>query len=61
MLYGARECARVLLGEGLDRAFARHEAASRAIVARWTQPARASPPDVGTRAGIVTVGSVQID
>lgn len=33
MLYGARECARILLREGLDPAFARHAAASRAITA----------------------------
>ena len=31
MLYAARECARVLLAEGLDEAHARHERASRAI------------------------------
>jgi (S)-ureidoglycine-glyoxylate aminotransferase len=31
MLYAARECARVVLGEGLDRGFARHAAASRAL------------------------------
>jgi (S)-ureidoglycine-glyoxylate aminotransferase len=33
MLYGARECARILLQEGLSRAQARHAAASRAVVA----------------------------
>ena len=33
MLYGARECARVALGEGLDTRFARHAAAGRAVVA----------------------------
>jgi (S)-ureidoglycine-glyoxylate aminotransferase len=33
MLYAARECARVVLEEGLGRAFARHAAASRALVA----------------------------
>jgi len=33
MLYGARECARVLLKEGLPNAFARHATASRAMVA----------------------------
>jgi len=33
MLYAARECARILLGEGLDRAFARHARASRALTA----------------------------
>ena len=32
MLYAARECARVLLQEGLASAFARHERASRALV-----------------------------
>ena len=31
MLYAARECARVLLGEGLPQAFARHATASRAL------------------------------
>ena len=31
MLYAARECARVVLGEGLDAVFARHELASRAL------------------------------
>jgi (S)-ureidoglycine-glyoxylate aminotransferase len=31
MLYAARECARILLQEGLKRAFARHAAASRAL------------------------------
>jgi (S)-ureidoglycine-glyoxylate aminotransferase len=31
MLYAARECARILLGEGLPQAFARHAAASRAL------------------------------
>jgi (S)-ureidoglycine-glyoxylate aminotransferase len=33
MLYGARECARILLEEGLEQAFARHAAASRAVSA----------------------------
>ena len=33
MLYGARECARVALGEGLEVRFARHAAAGRAVVA----------------------------
>ena len=33
MLYGARECARVALGEGLDARYARHAAAGRAVVA----------------------------
>ncbi len=33
MLYGARECARVVLGEGLPACFARHEAAGRAVTA----------------------------
>ncbi len=33
MLYGARECARVALGEGLAARFARHERAGRAVVA----------------------------
>jgi len=33
MLYAARECARLLLQEGLDAAFARHAKASRAVVA----------------------------
>jgi (S)-ureidoglycine-glyoxylate aminotransferase len=33
MLYAARECARILLGEGLDQAFARHTRASRALTA----------------------------
>lgn len=33
MLYGARECARVVLGEGLEARFARHAAAGRAVVA----------------------------
>jgi (S)-ureidoglycine-glyoxylate aminotransferase len=31
MLYAARECARILLGEGLQKAFARHAAASQAL------------------------------
>lgn len=31
MLYAARECARVVLDEGLDAGFARHERASRAL------------------------------
>ena len=33
MLFGARECARILLQEGLSQAHARHAAASRAVVA----------------------------
>jgi (S)-ureidoglycine-glyoxylate aminotransferase len=33
MLYGARECARVALGEGLEARYARHAAAGRAVVA----------------------------
>lgn len=33
MLYGARECARVALGEGLPARFARHAAAGRAMTA----------------------------
>lgn len=33
MLYAARECARILLQEGLPQAFSRHALASRAIVA----------------------------
>jgi (S)-ureidoglycine---glyoxylate transaminase len=33
MLYAARECARILLGEGLQAAFARHARASEALVA----------------------------
>jgi (S)-ureidoglycine-glyoxylate aminotransferase len=33
MLYGARECARVVLGEGLPARFARHAAAGRAVTA----------------------------
>ena len=33
MLYAARECARVLLGEGLEASFARHARAGRAMVA----------------------------
>ena len=33
MLYGARECARILVTEGLEKAFARHALASRAVVA----------------------------
>jgi len=33
MLYGARECARIFLQEGLPNAYARHAAASRAVVA----------------------------
>jgi (S)-ureidoglycine-glyoxylate aminotransferase len=33
MLYAARECARILLEEGLAKAFARHRAASRAMTA----------------------------
>ena len=33
MLYGARECARVVLGEGLEARYARHAAAGRAVAA----------------------------
>lgn len=33
MLYAARECARVVLGEGLEASFARHAAAGRAMTA----------------------------
>ena len=33
MLYAGRECARILLGEGLERAFARQARASRALTA----------------------------
>jgi (S)-ureidoglycine-glyoxylate aminotransferase len=33
MLYGARECARIALGEGLKARFARHAAAGRAVTA----------------------------
>jgi len=33
MLYGARECARIVLGEGLDARFARHAAAGKAMTA----------------------------
>jgi (S)-ureidoglycine---glyoxylate transaminase len=33
MLYAARECARIILGEGLAGCFARHELAGRAMVA----------------------------
>ena len=33
MLYGARECARIFVHEGLANAYARHTAASRAVVA----------------------------
>ncbi len=33
MLYGARECARIFVQEGLANAYARHAAASRAVVA----------------------------
>lgn len=33
MLYGARECARIVLAEGLEARFARHAAAGRAMVA----------------------------
>lgn len=36
MLYGARECARIFVQEGLPRAYARHAAASRAVVAGVT-------------------------
>ena len=34
MLYAARECGRILLQEGLEAAFARHAAASRAVSRR---------------------------
>ena len=33
MLYGARECARVVLGEGLEHRYVRHAAAGRAVAA----------------------------
>jgi (S)-ureidoglycine-glyoxylate aminotransferase len=33
MLYGARECARIMLGEGLEARYARHAAAGRAMTA----------------------------
>ena len=33
MLYGARECARIFVQEGLPQVYARHAAASRAVVA----------------------------
>ncbi len=33
MLYGARECARLMLGEGLEARYARHAAAGRAMTA----------------------------
>jgi (S)-ureidoglycine-glyoxylate aminotransferase len=36
MLYGARECARIFVQEGLANAYARHAAASRAVVAGVT-------------------------
>jgi (S)-ureidoglycine-glyoxylate aminotransferase len=36
MLYAARECGRILLQEGVQRAFARHTAASTALVAGLT-------------------------
>ena len=36
MLYGARECARIALAEGLDNRFGRHQLASRALVAGLT-------------------------
>ncbi|MCD6041706.1 MAG: pucG [Burkholderiales bacterium] len=36
MLYAARECARILMQEGLDKAFARHALASRALCAGLT-------------------------
>jgi (S)-ureidoglycine-glyoxylate aminotransferase len=36
MLYAARECARILLQEGLPRAFARHALTSRALVSGLT-------------------------
>ena len=36
MLYGARECGRILMQEGLQKSFARHDAASRAVVAGVT-------------------------
>ena len=36
MLYGARECGRILMQEGLPGSFARHAAASRAVVAGVT-------------------------
>jgi (S)-ureidoglycine-glyoxylate aminotransferase len=36
MLYAARECARILLQDGLPKAFARHEKASKALTAGLT-------------------------
>lgn len=36
MLYAARECARILLQEGLPKAFARHELASKALTSGLT-------------------------
>ena len=33
MLYAARECARIMLGEGLEARYARHEAAGRGVTA----------------------------
>ena len=36
MLYAARECARIALGEGLERRFQRHRLTSRALVAGLT-------------------------
>lgn len=36
MLYGARECARIFVQEGLPQVYARHAAASRAVVAGVT-------------------------
>ena len=33
MLYAAHECARIVLEEGLEKAFARHARASKALVA----------------------------
>ena len=33
MLYGARECARIMLSEGLEHCFERHDLAGRAMVA----------------------------
>jgi (S)-ureidoglycine-glyoxylate aminotransferase len=36
MLYAARECARIILAEGLENCFARHRLASRALTAGLT-------------------------
>ena len=36
MLYGARECARIILSDGLDETFARHQLTSKALRAGLT-------------------------